>query len=333
MAPVKEVYCKKCDSRHSRPVGKRCTAHAEESNKVNSDISIAASQVSQQPSALDTILQKLQQIEARQEQMAAQVLRLESDGLSHTPRASTPTRQPAEKFTDEGIVPTLDFLKSTNAVQEEVARRLRLLESDNPVNNTGKPSSSSKSGRFRTFNTNITKYIQWPQENVFIGASRKPIAYDDLNPQQFILGHLTTAMSANTIDDRDNMIHYIIKLLRESIDGSFDSSRGAHAIVLQELERGSIAWADTNKIDEIRALYSRKVSTSEGPKRVYEGSSTKKVVCSHYNKGKCTKATDHVTNSIMYRHVCIYCYKVTSKFFGHSEMECNRKAKQGDVTN
>ena len=192
---------------------------------------------------------------------------------------------------------------------------------------SGKSISSSKSGRFRTFNTNISKYIQWPQENVFVGASRRPLSYDELNPQQLLLGHLITAMAPENTADKDNMIQYAIKLLRESIDGSYESSRGAHAIVLQELERGSVTWADTKKLDDIRTLYSRKVATTDNSKRPDRSPGYKKVVCSHFNKNKCIKNSDHVTNNILYRHVCAFCFKSTGKFYNHCESVCNRKAK------
>ena len=335
MAP-KEVYCKKCDGRHTRPVGRRCTVNVEDnSSMVGSNISISQSSDPSptQQSALDTVLAKLQQMEARQEQLAVQVMRLENDRYPQPERSSTPTREHVDRYNEEGVVPSLEFLKSSSAIQTEVARRLRALDADT-ANPSGKfiSHSNGKSGRFRTFNTNIHKYIQWPQENVFIGASRKPISYDDLNPQQFILGHLITAMAADNITEKDNMINYIIKLLRESIDGSFESSLGAHAIVLQELERGTLTWGDTQKLDELRLLYSRKVSANEHTKRTLHSPAVKKVVCSHYNKGKCIKKSDHTVNDVMYRHVCLYCYKATSKFFAHSEQECNRKSRKENIS-
>lgn len=330
MAPKKDVYCGKCGGHHARPVGKKCTI--ENSTVGSSNLSIQHPDTveplpTHQPAGIDAVLSKLEQIEARQELFASQLARLESHRSPH-PHASTPDKQTFENFNDEGIVPSLDFLRNANAVQEEVARRLRLLDTDLHTA-AGKNLNSTKSGRFRTFNNNITKYVQWPQENVFIGASRKPVNYDDLNPQQLVLGHLITAMSPANASDRDHMINYLIKLLRESIDGDYESSKGGHACVLHELEKGSVVWSDTQKIDEIRLLYSRKVTSKDSIKRPLENNQTvKKVVCNYFNKGKCVKSSDHIVNNVLYRHVCSHCYRLTSKFYNHSEMSCNRKDRQ-----
>ena len=329
MPPVKEVHCSKCGGRHPRPVGKKCVRPIQG----NSDISITptvSSEAPQQQHGIEAIINKLNRIEERQDQLANEVFKMQTERSQPQPlNASTPQKSRLEGFTNEGVVPSLDFIKTSNAVQQEVARRLRLLDSDvNTV--SGKHTNHSKSGRYRTCNTNIQRYIQWPQEHVFVGSSRKPITYDELNVQQFLLGHLVTAMAPENIADRENMLQYIIKLLRESVDGSFIASKGAHACVLQELERGAVTWSDVQKIDEIRTLYTRKSFHTENSKRDNDTSNGghKKVVCSYYNKNKCTKTTDHVTNNIMYRHVCSYCYKVTGKCFGHQENDCNRKSKQ-----
>ena len=63
---------------------------------------------------------------------------------------------------------------------------------------------------------NIRKYVQKPQENVFIGASRKPISYDEWNPQQFILGHLITAMACDKVTEKDMMCHKIKLIMDHS---------------------------------------------------------------------------------------------------------------------
>ena len=99
MAPKKEVYCKKCNKSHARPVGRKCSMAEEYEEMVSkSDVVIDSTPdpsvaPAPQSSALDQILQKLHQIETKQEHMAAQVLRLESERIPPPQRASTPTRE------------------------------------------------------------------------------------------------------------------------------------------------------------------------------------------------------------------------------------------------
>ena len=183
-----------------------------------------------------------------------------------------------------------------------------------------------KSGRFRNFDTNVQHYVQWPHELVYVGTSRRTVAYDELTPQQFMLGYIKIILKEKSASTKDMILNYLAKLLQESIDNSWEASRGAHAVVLQEMERGSVTWNNSEEIDGIRKLYTQKVvSPSDVSKPV---SDTKKVVCLHYNSGKCVKTGDHQKDSVVYRHICSYCFRNVRKAYNHSEQQCNRKNKQ-----
>lgn len=328
MPPKKTVYCKKCNNTHERPVGRRCKRSGNDFTLSTSDQTISDSvesvQVSQpvtQPDPMTMVLQKLQDMEARQEQLWAKVNRIEAD-TPIVPTTSSPIRQRTQQFQTEGMVPSLDFLRSSKDIQTEVAARMRALDDINTY--PGKP-TNLKSGRFRSFDTQVQHYVQWPHEHVYVGAARKTVSYDELNPQQFALGFIKIIMRQPSSDLREAMLNYLSKLLQESIDFSWSSSRGAHAVVLQEIERGTVTWKDTDELDNIRKLYTQKVNTVEQPRQY--ASDLKKVVCSHYNAGKCIKSSDHQKDNILYRHICSHCFRVVRKAYNHPEPSCNRRNK------
>ena len=220
-------------------------------------------------------------------------------------------------------MPSLEFLRSNNEIQTEVAARLRQFESRVPTA-TGK--HTLKSGRYRGADTHINHYIAWPQEFVYVGPARKTVSYDELTSEQFTLGYLRILQKQNP-DIKERMLDHLTKLLQSSLDYSYESSRGAHAVILQELERGSITWYDSEEIEKIRTLYTNKAATSHDSHNKHTSDNTKRVVCSHYNHGKCKQNSDHHTNNILYRHICMYCYRQVKKAYSHSEMSCHRKQK------
>ena len=344
----KTAYCKQCNETHERPVGRKCDrTHGNISNDNSPDQTISESIQSDSESRpmpasehtdtaatspMHQVLAKLQHMERAQQQLVDRITRMESETRPMPLPTSSPIRDRVHNYQTDGVVPSLDFLRSSNDIQAEVAARLRTLDEANTY--SGK-SANLKSGRFRSFDTQVQHYVQWPHEHVYVGAARKTVAYDELTPQQFTLGFIKIIMRQNSNDKQTAMLTYLSKLLQESLDFSWDSSRGAHAIVLQEIERGSVSWENTDEIDNIRKLYTQRVNSntndpqkySSNDPQKYSSNDSKKVVCSHFNNGRCTKNNDHQKDNITFRHICSYCFRVVRKAYNHSELSCNRKAK------
>ena len=324
----REAHCKSCNSIHQRPVGKACTrppveattsqASISESDR-ESDLTYNSIPALQDP--LTALMSKLDSIERQQKQIVDRIVRIESKETVMPP-SSSPIRKP---MSEPEVIPSLDFLKTNNEIQTEVASRIRQLESRNMHSNPGK--NSLKSVRFRSADTQVSHYVAWPQEFVYVGPSRKTVQYDDLTSEQFILGYLRIIQRQNS-DTKNIMLNHLTNLLQSTLDFSFEIARGAHAVILQEIERGTLTWQDTEDIERTRSLYTTKITSADS----FKGSSdTKRVVCAHYNAGKCRQQNDHRKDNILFRHICTYCYRVAKKTYSHPELAYNRKQKDNQT--
>ena len=47
-------------------------------------------------------------------------------------------------------------------------------------------------------------------------------------------------------------------LMEDATDFSWASAKAAHAVLLCEMERGTVCWADTSRIDRIRRAHAQK---------------------------------------------------------------------------
>ena len=312
---VKTAHCKRCGLEHERPVGRACTrledsdVEGSETQEGN-DTSISDSPVAADP--LHTVLQKLSDIERR-------IHKIESNSMSHSSTPTPITSSPIKSIPEPEVIPPMNFLKTNQAIQAEVASRIRSLEQHNSYQQ-GK--NNVKSGRYRAADCNVNRYISWPHEFVYAGPNRKIIPYDELNIQQFNLGFIRIAMQQQP-HIKDLMFQYLAKVIQSSLDTSFEHVRAAHAVVLQEMERGVIDWTNVDEIEKLRILYTNKHSNnSDG-----NSSESKRTICNNYNMSRCKASSDHSRDNITFRHICGYCYRSVRKAYNHPESSCNRKQK------
>ena len=121
------------------------------------------------------------------------------------------------------------------------------------------------------------------------------------------------------------MFDYLGRLIQSSLDSSFEIVRGAHAVVLQEMERGVVSWENIEEVEKIRLLYTNKVAAnSESSKSTSEN---KRVVCSYYNSGRCKLPADHQRDNLTFRHICMYCYRTVRKAYNHPENALKKETK------
>ena len=328
----RQAHCKSCNTTHSRPVGKACTRTPVKATEVSASSSIPASEVTYNSlpipaDPLNTLLAKLTSMEKQQQEMLERITRVE-DRAHIIPATSSPIRK--QVINEPEVVPSLDFLRHNQDIQTEVAARIKQLDTRNTYQGNPQVKSTLKSGRYRSADTQINHYIAWPQEHVYIGPSRKSVSYDELTSEQFTLGYIRI-MQRQQPELQTIMLDHLAKLLQSSLDvNSFESVRGSHAIILQEMERGTLNWHNTEEIEKMRVLYTNRVSTTTDSHKY--NNESKRVVCSHYNSGKCKNTGDHQKDNITYRHICTYCYRTVRKTYTHPEVSCHRKQK-GNATN
>ena len=123
---ARKVYCKKCSKEHERPVGKNCmlqndmvqSSLEELSGQSIHSPSNSSHSIVQSPSAATTsasvdpmqaVLQKLQAMEDRQNELFQKVTRMEN-AAEPSIATSSPIKSNLQNFQASGIVPSLDFL-------------------------------------------------------------------------------------------------------------------------------------------------------------------------------------------------------------------------------
>ena len=57
--------------------------------------------------------------------------------------------------------------------------------------------------------------------------------------------------------DRDHNLHYLINLLNDASDFSFDNAKACHAVVLTSMEHDKVAWQETDKLDRFRRQHAQ----------------------------------------------------------------------------
>ena len=62
------------------------------------------------------------------------------------------------------------------------------------------------------------------------------------------------------------MLDYLTDIMQDSHDFSWNLAKGAHAVLLCQMEEG-LRWDDTQKIDRIHRAHAQKISNMQGVKR------------------------------------------------------------------
>ena len=115
-----------------------------------------------------------------------------------------------------------------------------------------------------------------------------------------------------------------------AIELSLGTAHKAHAVVLQEMEKGRFALNGTDLVEKCKNRHTQRMLQT-----VKSTTTSNTQVCVFYNKGKCKNDSDHVSSGILYQHCCSYCYKETKKRYEHPVNQCmrmrngNSKQKQG----
>ena len=127
------------------------------------------------------------------------------------------------------------------------------------------------------------------------------------------------------------MIDYLIALMEDAHDFSWDAVRASHAVLLCRMEQGEVKnYTETEKLDRIRrANAQRHVNTStveaQNSQKKFK---TKVLTCSYYNQGTCVHQKSHDAKGVTYRHICAFCFQQTGKTFCHPEQSCRNKNKK-----
>ena len=93
------------------------------------------------------------------------------------------------------------------------------------------------------------------------------------------------------------MVSYPGDLMEDATDFSWQWAKAAHAVLLCEMERGSLQWEDLDHIDRIHRAHAQKhVSSRSGWDKPLDHSGRKPWYCKNYQIGVCNHSHDHERN-------------------------------------
>ena len=93
-------------------------------------------------------------------------------------------------------------------------------------------------------------------------------------------------------------------------DFSWQGVNAAHAILSCEMERGSLQWEDTDRLDRIRRAHAQKHIPSS--KSTWGRSDKKPWFCKSFQTNLCVHK-DYEVNGRLNRHICAFCLTLDSQ--------------------
>ena len=342
-------FCRKCDSKHVPPTGKNCrrsqdlevqaststTTHV--SNDSSSDMSLVSSDAenSQYQATPDSIqvkiLEELQKVNRRLDSVEEDVATVKKTTHQRTGKLSNFSKSKSkhckssfvsesESSSDESIVPSLNVLKTSSDIQKQVDKRLRQLQEAN-ASTSGKNDLKSKRGG--NIDCVVKHKVAWPQDTILGGHNRQRVTYDQLNLTQWVQGFAQNMLDQKSQKTKDQMLQYLVDIMADATDFSWQNAKAAHAVLLCDMERGAVTWDNSDKIDRIRRAHAQRHSQTSKSwvKTSEQGNMKKPWFCKLFQNGSCTFQKDHESNGKWQRHVCATCLD-RGKILNHSEKEC-----------
>ena len=160
---------------------------------------------------------------------------------ANDPPVTLPTQQPMVS-----PIPTLHALRSDALIQAQVDQRLRDLVDENK---SGTKIKSMRGGAVDV----VSHRVKWPQEYVLSGSKKERIQYDQLLVTLWVAGFCCIMKEENHVENKEHMLDYLIQLLEDANDFSWDAAKSSHAILLCRMEQGEVKnYMQVEKNDRIR---------------------------------------------------------------------------------
>ena len=148
----KTFDCNACGAKHQRPINSRCTRVLDsESEEESSVVSAGQSDINLQ------ILNELKNLSGRMSAMEERVDKVENPVLpAVTSVTQVPDNPTVEKVTPDGVIPSLEILRKSGALQTKVDERIRELQSLHPQGKFRSQRGGGGGGQMKTFG--VKKY-------------------------------------------------------------------------------------------------------------------------------------------------------------------------------
>ena len=143
-------------------------------------------------------------------------------------------------------MPDLQKIRQDVYIQSQVDQRLRDLA------NTENSGTKIKSLRGGPIEVVVPNRVKWPQEFVLSGSKKERIQYDNLSVVQWVAGFCRILREEKDPQVTEHMLDYLIALMEDANDFSWDAARASHAVLLCRMEHGEVkGYGETDKLDRI----------------------------------------------------------------------------------
>ena len=120
-----------------------------------------------------------------------------------------------------------------------------------------------------------------------------------------------------TSENQRGMLDYLISLLDDANNFSWDGAKASHAILMCHMEQGEIKDSTkTDKIDRIRranaqrhTYYTNNCQQHSSAKK-FNVKAIKSMPCQFFNQGSCVQQKSHETHVTLYKHICASCFTI-----------------------
>ena len=341
--PDNKQKCKTCKQRHFPPTGKKCQFGKQQENtdELLRDAAVSSDATGSQLTPVnDTDGQQINKVILEQLRRVTERLDSMEDKMASTSRTSTPelstdsfleSVKPSKKFgksckiandssSEDSDTPTLEMLRSQK-LQKKVDKRIRELDHSSHFPGNDQKFKSQRGGGV---DVPVKHKVQWPHEAILGGASRQRVTYDQLSLTQWVQGFCKNILEQKSSSRRNAMVSYLSDLMEDATDFSWQGAKAAHAVLLCEMEGGSLTWENGERIDRIRRAHAQK----HVPSRQTWGKSDNKKpwFCKNFQNNTCSFQKDHESNGRLQRHICVFCL-TQGKQLPHAEKNCQNKTK------
>ena len=131
--------------------------------------------------------------------------------------------------------------------------------------------------------------VHWPHEAILGGTARQ------LTLTQLVQGFCRNILEEKSGKCKDLMVAYLGDLMEDATDFSWQGAKVAHAVLLCEMERGSLQLEDTGRLDRIRRAHAQKHNPVNKPNWAQAQTN----VCVHKK--------DHEVNGRLHKQICAFC--------------------------
>ena len=155
---------------------------------------------------------------------------------------------------------------------------------------------------------------------------KQRLTYDQLLLTQFIQGFTRNIIDEKDQSIREHMLWYLHELMEDATDFTWSNAKAAHAVLLCEMEKGSVSWKDTNRIDRICRAHTQKHSGSRQNWGKSHDTHRKPWFCKPYETGQCQHIKDHEYTGKIQRHICSSCL-AQGHILSHPEKDCQSQKR------